>query len=587
MRSLGKVNEVVKYDASQLAQDYYTDYAKYVLETRALPSVYDGLKLVQRRIIYQASKQPDKMMKIANLAGHVMFLHPHGDSSGAIVGLGSPVNNLPMFDTQGNWGSANYPAASSRYIEGKLSKIARFIYCQFLDYADMIDGEIGHKEPDYLPCLLPLALVNGSQGIGVGLSTNIMPLNYMDLIDYYIKCIKNDGPVDGTCPRPDLGAVVINLSDEDTELSVKSHTGWVRGTSIITQESSNVFVVTSLCKSIDQVLKKLGKYINYDLVDYRNESSSHERYVFEVVDSSVDIAKFRRDLENATTKSNTFRRLMVDHDTAVYSSLDYVVSKSLWGLNRAIDKKNEYEKSKYTYSIELLKSLAKAKELGLFEGLGKVSKDELIGRLVANDIREEVAKDIVSKPISYLTNSHDGEIEWYLSKVSEIENHNRKEYLVSLYLELKDMLTDYYESRPHSILESQVLTNPKVRLINPHEYEIGSFRRGVKFTDSVYLIGKDGGLYKRAISSVAKSVMSTNTEEDIVAIVTDNCRYIEIQTNDGKGVAFDTQSYKYDKKVVNLYEGQSVRTAQGWSEESCPDNVKSIVRSKISRAYSY
>jgi hypothetical protein len=127
-----------------------------------------------------------------------------------------------------------------------------------------------------------------------------------------------------------------------------------------------------------------------------------------------------------------------------------------------------------------------------------------------------------------------------------------------------------------------------VKLINSHEYEILESRRGsIKFSEKVFLIGKEGGVYKRDISSASRSVLSTNTQEEIVSIVSDFNRYVEIIANDGKGLSIDLSSLRYDKKVANLKEGQFIKSAIGHKEDDCPDYVKSILRTKVSKLMSY
>lgn len=554
--------EIISRDATDITKEYYTDYSRYVLETRALPSVVDGLKMVQRRIIYTASKYPDKLVKTANLSGECLKYHPHGDPSGAIVTIANPTTNLPIFDTKGNFGGYGYGASASRYTECKLSEIGRFIYTQFVDFAPMIQGEIGLMEPEYLPTMLPYALVEGANGIGVGLSTNIVPLNLMDLIDYYIEYIKTEKFSDTLVIRPEFRSMIVHLSEEDAIASAKEYKGWYDVSSIVKQESDNIFVVEALYgKSIDRVLKQLSWWIDSDKVDFRNESKKTERYVFEITDQSVDKEEFVKYLKKATRKRQTFNRVMVDGDTAVYCSLDYVVKRSLEGLNKAIDNMIDYYKSKYSKQLKIYEALNILKKSKVLKSLTSYTTDEVVDLLVSYKVDEEIARELMRRPISYLTKSHNDEYEDTLNKLNDLENHNRKEYLVNLYNKLKDLLTDFYNSRSHSVLESSVIEHPQVKLISDNKLMISEYDgTGVVYDSIIYLVGKSGCIYKRFISSSYSSELDTNTDSDpIISIISDKYRYAFIKTaEDTYGLIVDLHSLKYDKKVINLAEGEVI-----------------------------
>ena len=170
-------------------KDWFLDYASYVILERAVPSIEDGFKPVQRRIMQSLKDLDDgRYNKVANIVGHTMQYHPHGDSSiaDAMVQIGQ--KDL-LIDTQGNWGNilTGDSAAAPRYIEARLSKFALEIVFnpKITHWQASYDGR--RNEPINLPVRFPLLLAQGAEGIAVGLSTKILPHNFLELIDASIK----------------------------------------------------------------------------------------------------------------------------------------------------------------------------------------------------------------------------------------------------------------------------------------------------------------------------------------------------------------------------------------------------------------
>ncbi|MBQ7490350.1 MAG: DNA gyrase/topoisomerase IV subunit A [Bacteroidales bacterium] len=173
-------------------ENWFLDYASYVLLDRAFPDVYDGLKPVQRRILHSMEELEDgRFNKVANIIGNTMKYHPHGDASigGALVQLGQ--KGLAI-DTQGNWGNifTGDPSAAPRYIEARLSKFALEVVFNHktTDWQISYDGR--NKEPILLPIKFPLLLAQGVEGIGVGLATLILPHNFNELLDGSIAILE-------------------------------------------------------------------------------------------------------------------------------------------------------------------------------------------------------------------------------------------------------------------------------------------------------------------------------------------------------------------------------------------------------------
>ena len=173
-------------------KDWFLDYASYVILERAVPAIEDGFKPVQRRIMHSLKELDDgRYNKVANVVGHTMQYHPHGDQSigDAMVQIGQ---KELLIDCQGNWGNilTGDGAAASRYIEARLSKFAlEVLYSpKITDWGMSYDGR--RAEPNNLPVKFPLLLAQGAEGIAVGLSTKVLPHNFLELIDASIKILK-------------------------------------------------------------------------------------------------------------------------------------------------------------------------------------------------------------------------------------------------------------------------------------------------------------------------------------------------------------------------------------------------------------
>ncbi|MFN7592994.1 MAG: DNA gyrase subunit A, partial [Bacteroidota bacterium] len=174
-------------------ENWFIDYASYVILERAVPAVEDGLKPVQRRILHAMYEMEDgRYNKVANIIGQSMQYHPHGDASigDAIINIGQ--KDL-LIDTQGNWGDIRTgdPAAAPRYIEARLSKFALEILFNPKTTGWQLSYDGRKREPLTLPVKFPLLLAQGVDGIAVGLSTRVLPHNFIELIKGSIDILRN------------------------------------------------------------------------------------------------------------------------------------------------------------------------------------------------------------------------------------------------------------------------------------------------------------------------------------------------------------------------------------------------------------
>ena len=245
---------------SGMFQDWFLDYASYVILERAVPAIEDGFKPVQRRIMHALKELDDgRYNKVANVVGHTMQYHPHGDASigDAMVQIGQ--KDL-LIDTQGNWGNilTGDRAAASRYIEARLSKFALDVVYnpKITDWQSSYDGR--KKEPINLPVMFPLLLAQGAEGIAVGLSTKVMPHNFVELIDASIKHLK--GKKFTIVPDFPTGGIADCFDYKD---GIRG--GKIRVRARLNQQDKNTLVITELpfgqttTSLIDSILKANDK----------------------------------------------------------------------------------------------------------------------------------------------------------------------------------------------------------------------------------------------------------------------------------------------------------------------------------------
>lgn len=241
-------------------KDWFLDYASYVILERAVPAIEDGFKPVQRRIMHSMKDLDDgRYNKVANIVGHTMQYHPHGDASiaDAMVQIGQ--KDL-LIDTQGNWGNilTGDRAAASRYIEARISKFGLDVVFnpKITEWQASYDGR--RKEPVNLPVMFPLLLAQGAEGIAVGLSTKILPHNFIELISASIKHLKGRR----FTLVPDFPTAGIA---DFTAYNDGNRGGKVRVRARITQQDKNTLMIsevpygTTTTSLIDSILKANDK----------------------------------------------------------------------------------------------------------------------------------------------------------------------------------------------------------------------------------------------------------------------------------------------------------------------------------------
>ena len=244
---------------SGLYENWFLDYASYVILERAVPSLHDGFKPVQRRILHSMKEMDDgRYNKVANIIGNTMKYHPHGDASigDALVHLGQ--KDL-LIDCQGNWGNTltGDGAAAPRYIEARISKLAAHIVfnAKTTNWLKSYDGR--NNEPDQLPVKFPLLLAQGAEGIAVGMACKIMPHNFVELIEQSINHLRGKK----VTIYPDFpNGGMIDVSNYNDGL----RGGKVRVRAKLTKKDNKTLVVTEVpygttTSLIDSILKANDK----------------------------------------------------------------------------------------------------------------------------------------------------------------------------------------------------------------------------------------------------------------------------------------------------------------------------------------
>ena len=250
----------------------FLDYASYVIRDRAIPNLADGLKPVQRRILWALHEKDDgRFIKVANVVGHTMQYHPHGDASigDALVVL---ANKRYLIEGQGNYGNifTGDPAAAPRYIECRLTELARteVFNDSITDFISSYDGR--NREPVTLPCKLPLTLMLGTEGIAVGLSARILPHNFPELIEAQIAILKKqpfkclpDFPTGGLMDARDY-------QDGKGSVKVRARIKTRDESTVLITEIPPTTTTDSLITSIEDAVRK-GKLKVKSINDFTSE----------------------------------------------------------------------------------------------------------------------------------------------------------------------------------------------------------------------------------------------------------------------------------------------------------------------------
>lgn len=511
-------------------KDWFLDYASYVILERAVPSVEDGFKPVQRRIMQSLKDLDDgRYNKVANIVGHTMQYHPHGDASigDAMVQIGQ--KDL-LIDTQGNWGNVltGDSAAAPRYIEARLSKFALDVIYnpKITKWQASYDGR--RKEPVNLPVMFPLLLAQGAEGIAVGLSTKILPHNFIELIDCSIKHLQGkrftlypDFPTSG----------VADFSNYNDGL----RGGKVRVRARIKQKDKNTLVITEIPFAtttgslIDSILKanEKGKIKIKKIED--NTASEVEILVHlpngispdKTMDALFAFTNCEMSISPLGCIIEDSKPLFIGVSEILKKSTDNTVTLLKQDLEVKLD---ELENQWHYASLERIfienRIYRSIEEVDTWEGVIETIDDELkpfVKRLKREIVRDDIVRltEIKIKRISkFDIDKAQQRIEALEGEIENIKHHlnNLIEYVISHFKRLKSSYSEGKERKTEIALFDDVdatkvvIRNTKL-YVNKSEGFIGTSLRKDEYVcdcsdiDDIIVITADGKMQVSKVDS--------------------------------------------------------------------------------------
>lgn len=450
-------------DALELTRNNYRDYGLYVGGGRAYGSIFDGCKSAYKRAIYGMWKDaPRKICKVAELAAFALPFHPHPTSvSGVIVQLGENGKKLKLLKTQGNFGdsSKGIEPSADRYIGGMLSDLAIEMFCDSIEYCEMIPGEIDKPEPKALPALLPLAFINGLSGIPSGLpKLNIPCLDIEGMFDYYLDILKHKDLnwVPKKLPIPNVGVSILSDKKEWEDV-LKTGKGTIRLAPEMSIDKDGVITITAMpaSKSAEHVRKIIEKEILLDKVDMRDESTYDTRIVIEkVFKKQCDMQEIFDRLYKKLQTSETYNLAFFDQDHIyVPCSFDLVVKSNLSYLIETHTNRLIHQIRDNKEKLEVLQIIEKLKKTNNWKAIFDLTYDDACSWLQTQfKCSQETSAAVLRKPISYLTKEHQQEINDLLNVISELENDQS---------DIFEMLTKKYKAIKQKVLKEIALNKTR------------------------------------------------------------------------------------------------------------------------------
>ena len=577
-------------------QRSYLEYAMSVIVGRALPDARDGLKPVQRRILfamYELGLTPDRpFRKCARVVGDVLGkYHPHGDQA-VYDALVRQVQNFstkyPTLDGHGNFGSVdNDPPAAMRYTETRLAPIA---YTGFLEeigsdtvnFSNNFDGS--QKEPDVLPAQLPFLLLNGSSGIAVGMATNIPPHNLGEIVDGLIALIENkdisNKKLSKIIKGPDFptgGELIYNQAIEELYETGKGSI-IIRG--ILNKEEINLgkgkhkrnaLIITELPYQISKAgwIEKLAELVNSNkingIADIRDESDRDGmRIVIELKkDSNTELVI--SNLYKKTTLQTNFGAIFLTliKGKPVQLNLKQYLDYFLKFREETIRKRTSYFLKNTLEKLEILEGLSKAtKDIKRVIEVIEASKNTGEAKLKLIEkfsLNEKQANSVLDMPLKKLTNLEKNLIDDDIKKLKEKKNYfmkllNERKLLLELLIEELLKLKKTYNVTRKTKLRKNIDQNEELETINNQILEdLINKKTKLCIDNRLYLKKVILSNYKKSFEDVNKVIDNKNIQK-FICNVEKNLKIIGI-TNTGKVFHIDWESninndYKLDNKIL-------------------------------------
>ncbi len=577
-------------------QRSYLEYAMSVIVGRALPDARDGLKPVQRRILYamhELGLTPDRpFRKCARVVGDVLGkYHPHGDQAvyDALVRL---VQNFstkyPTLDGHGNFGSVdNDPPAAMRYTETRLAPIAHEGYLEEIGsetvaFSNNFDGS--QKEPNVLPAQLPFLLLNGSSGIAVGMATNIPPHNLGEIVDGLIALVENkdisDKKLSKIIKGPDFptgGELIYSKAIEELYETGKGSI-LIRGV-IKTEEinlgkgkhKKNALIITELPYQISKAswIEKLAELVNANKIngisDIRDESDREGmRIVIELKkDSNAELVI--SNLYKKTTLQTNFGAIFLAliNGKPVQLNLKQYLNFFLEFREETIRKRTNYFLRNTQEKLEILKGLSKAtkdikKVVEIIENSENSSeaKSELINHF---SLSERQANSVLDMPLKKLTNLEKNQIDIDIKKLEEKNNYfqkilNERKLLLKLLIEELLILKEKYNVKRKTKVLKNIDQNEELETLNNQILDDFISKKTKLYIDNrLYLRKMIFTNYKKSFEEANKTIDNKNIQK-FICNIDKNVKIIGI-TYTGKVFHIDWESnisneYKLDNKIL-------------------------------------
>ena len=443
----------------------FLDYAMSVIVARALPDARDGLKPVHRRILwgmYDTNVRPDRShVKCATVVGEVMgHYHPHGDSAiyEALVRMGQPFSlRHPLIDPHGNFGSPNDPPAAMRYTESRLSELAMAmlegIDEETIDFLDNFDGS--SQEPKVLPSRFPNLLVNGGQGIAVGMATNIPPHNLGEVADAAIHLINNpDSTVSDLMEYikgPDFPTGGEILGHSGIHQAYKTGRGSIKvraKAEIIEGSKNDQIIVTEIPyqTSVESIEEKTATLVDKGEIEgirtIRNESAKGKtRLVFELKKDAPSLVILNQ-LYKGTPLQNSFSVNMVALDDGVPKTMTLLDALSCW-VNHQIEivrRRTEFRLERAQHELHI--------NSGLLKAIGII--DDIISTIRESEDRATARTSLIEEPFEFSETQANHILDMQLGRLTRLgrdQIEEKVQELTEIITELEAILADEKELR--------------------------------------------------------------------------------------------------------------------------------------------
>jgi len=527
----GKLRQLFEYN--------FLEYTSYVIKERAIPDINDGLKPVQRRILQTLHNMDDgRFHKVANVVGATMKLHPHGDQSifAALVNL---ANKGYLIDRQGNYGNifTGDSASAPRYIECRLSPLAREIMFNkdLTEYVDSYDGRM--REPVTLPCKIPLLLLQGADGIAVGMATKIMPHNFCELLEAQKKILQGED-VRLYPDFPQGGLVdVSQYNNGNGKIRCRARMEELNEKTIVIREIPYTTTTESLIDSVEKAAKA-GKIKIISISDYTAENVEIEIKLARGIYAKDTIKALYAftDCEVPISPNLTLVQNGVPRTATVEEVLRYNTAKLLDDLRRELEiDKNRLEDRLHARLLEQIfieeriyktieeKTSYKAVIAGVDEALAPFVS-ELKRPVVTEDI-ERLLEIRIKRISRYDINKQKKEIKSIRGDIKTIVKHLKDMVLFTTNY-ISKILTKYGESYP--------------RLTELTEFTEVSVRRVALSNLTVCYDRKDGFLgHQIKVSSGEPEFSISCSEYDRLLLIYESGMYKVIQVTDKLFVGHD------------------------------------------------